>query len=72
MTISGVCNRYGWTKLDWEIVEVCSTSLSEAAIDLDRRVCRGAGESSPEDLLDLADRVEAAAKRLRELAKNHF
>ena len=71
MTISGVFNRYGWTKQDWEILAICSTSLSEAAIDLDRRVCC-LGDSSPDELLDLADRVEAAAKRLRELAKNHF
>lgn len=72
MTISRDWNRDGWTTLDWETVEIYHRSLSKTATELGDRIGGGGGGFSPHELLDLADRADAAAKRLRELAKNYI
>ena len=72
MTISRNWNRDGWTTLDWDTVEIYSRSLSKTASDLDNAIGGGGGGFTPHELLDLADRADAAAKRLRELAKTYI
>jgi hypothetical protein len=65
-------NLDGWTSLDWDTLELYSRSLTKTASDLDNCIGGGGGGFTPHELLDLADRADAAAKRLRELAKNYI
>jgi len=72
MTIARDWTRDGWTTLDWDAVEIYHRSLSKTANELGERIGGGGGGFTPHELLDLADRADAAAKRLRELAKNYI
>lgn len=65
-------NLDGWKEIDWQAVEVYSRALTKTASDLDNGVGGGGGGFTPHELLDLADRADAIAKRLRELAKNYI
>jgi hypothetical protein len=64
--------RDGWRKIDWDTVEVYSRALTKAASDLETSIGGGDGVLTPHELLDLADRADAIAKRLRELAKSYI
>lgn len=72
MTIARDWNRDGWTTLDWDAVELYHRSLAKTVTELGDRIGGGGGGFTPHELLDLADRADAAAKRLRELAKTYI
>jgi len=65
-------NKDGWQFLDWRTVGVYSRALTKVASDLEDEIKGGAEKLTPHDLLDIADRADAIAKRLRELAKNYI
>lgn len=70
-TIARSWNKDGWGTLDWETVGIYSRAATKAAQELDNDIGSGGGGFPPCNVHEYADRLEAIAKRLRQLADGY-
>lgn len=62
----------GWTEKDWDNINEADDDLRAVSRELDNAVGGGGGGFEPKELAEFAGRIQAAADRMKLIAKAYL